>query len=521
MGREFDVTVLMEASEEGEQSVVSALEELSQRHLMRERSADVYDFAHDKFRDVVYRNLSLVRRRYLHLQAARALEKVIRGTGITAQLAHHYTEAGRIESAATYRIAAGNHALALSAYREAETHLRSGLELLDQLPPGPDRDEKELALLMGLGAALIPQKGFTAPEVGEVYGRAINVVRRLEDEPRLIPFLYSVGQFYTFRQQWTITRGLAERCLRLAQQTGKSDDLMFAHGLTGLAFAYSRHHTLSLKHLTQSLALYKHVQSNEARVNELNLICRAHAGLMLWILGYPDRSLSTLSEALNHARELAYTHSLAMLLTNLSIVYILRREPGPVQEFAEMAVRLCEEHDLPHWQALARISLGWAETFQGNHREGLAAINQGLALFDLLGTSVVAYTHTLLADIYLNSGNIMGGLQVVDHAIKAAQETRVETVLSMSLRIKGDLLGHANAPLAEVEDLYQQAIAFARAHHAKSFELQATLQLARFQQARGEGFAVRDTLARLHHWFNEGFDTPDLREAKAVLDAQP
>lgn len=518
VGREFSFAVLTQASEDDEQSLLAVLDECCHRFIIREQNSERYDFTHDKIREVAYHSISRARRRFLHRRIAQVLEAMSHAIDLSAELAYHYTEAGNTEKAVHYRLEAGKQALALSAHHEAIRHLQQGLSLLNALPHTLDRDQTELKFLMALSSALIPQKGFTAPEVGAVYDQAIQVVNRLDDEPRLIPFLYGVGQYYTFRQRWTTTHTLAAKCLHLAQKTGKQQDLLFAHGLMGIAFAYSRHHTSSLEHLRQSLMYYEQLPASESGIDDLSLMCRSHAALMLWILGYPDQALEEFRQALRQGHALSHMHGLALTLNNVGIGHILRREPIHAQTYAGQAIALCAKHEFPFWHGLANISLGWSMAHQKQFIPGLEAIRQGLDTLHVLGTSVVSYTHTLLADIYLFSGDIVNGLLIIDDAIKAATDTQVETVLSMTLRVKGDLLSQSGAPPDEVETAYQQAIEFAQAQEAKSFELQATISLCRFYQQHNRIGDAQRMLTAIYNWFTEGFDAPDLREARVLLD---
>lgn len=521
VGREFTFDVVAQASDWDNSAVVAALDELWQRRIVREQEGDVYDFSHDKIREAVYSRLSPARRRHLHGRVAAALEAVSkkRPVEMASDLARHYTAAGETRKAVSYRLAAGKRALTLAAHQEASRHLRQGLALLKMLPETADRDQTELAFRMALGSVLVPQKGYTAPEVREVYDQAADLVHRLGEESRLVPVLYGLGQYYTLRGEWKSTRALAERSLHLAQQTQYPDDLLLAHVLLGFALSYMGEPVRAVEHLRQSLKQYDQQPASPIAGTDLGVLCRCHLALTLWSLGYPEQSLAEMDEALRLAHDLCHPYSLAAALTHAGGLSMLRQEPQRTQAYQDEASALCVEYEFPYWQAYSRVLQGWALSQQGKVAEGLTEAQRGLEAFTALGANTTPYTYPLLAQIHAGAGNVANGLRAADEAVTAATDTGLRCLKSMALRVKGDLLWLGDATPDKVEACYQRAIDVARAQKTKSFELQATMALCRMWQQHGRQAEARELLTNIYNWFSEGFDTPDLKAATALLAA--
>ncbi len=519
IGREFSFDVVARASDQDEGAVVEALDELWQRRIVRERD-DVYDFSHDKIREVAAGRLSPARRRFTHNRVAQAMEAVSARpvAELAADLARHYTAAGETEKAVAYRLAAGKRALALSAHHEAIRHLQQGLVLLETLPKTTDRDQTELSFRLALSSVLVPQKGYTAPEVREVYDQAAALAGQLGEESRLVPVLYGLGQYYTLRGEWRTARTLAERCLHLAQQSQYPGDLMLAHGLLGFTLSYMGDPARALEHLKRSLMQYEQRPASPAAGTDLGVLCRCHVALTLWALGYPEQSLAEMDGALKLARDLSHPYSLAAALTHAGGLSMLRQEPQRTHVYQEKASALCTKHEFPYWQAYSRMLQGWALAKQGSVTKGLAEAQRGQKTFTALGANTVPYTYPLLAQIYASAGDVAEGLRVVDGAVAGAANTGLRCLESMALRIKGDLLWLGGAAPDEIEACYQQAIDIARNQGARSFELQATINLCRLWQQQRRQAEARRLLTGIYGRFSEGFDTPDLKAAGALLE---
>jgi adenylate cyclase len=259
-------------------------------------------------------------------------------------------------------------------------------------------------------------------------------------------------------------------------------------------------------------------------------VCLAHLACTLWLRGYPDQARQRCQEALTWARTLAYPHSLAVALTFAAIVHQLRRERDAVHEWTSSVITLTTDQDLPFWLTGGRFMRGWVLAEQGQVAAGIAQIRQALSAYQAMGSAIVrSYLLALLAEAYRNGGQITEGLAAVAEALASVEETGERFYAAELYRLQGELLlqsggqgpesGSFTLHAAEAEACLRQALDTARHQHAKSLELRAATSLSRLWQQQGKRTEARQLLGEMYDWFTEGFDTTDLQEAKALLDA--
>jgi predicted ATPase len=233
---------------------------------------------------------------------------------------------------------------------------------------------------------------------------------------------------------------------------------------------------------------------------------------VLWSLGYPDQALQRSYEALTLARELAHPASVATALYFAAEVHGRRREGQRTYELAEATLGLAREHGFAFRVAQATILQGWALVEQGQGEAGLMQICQGLAALRATGSETGAYL-ILLAAAYWRVGQREEGLRVADEALTVSRRD------AGLYRLKGVLLLRRSAEHhTEAESCFRQAFEIARDQGAKSLELRTAMSLSRLWQRQGKRAEARALLAPVYDWFTEGFDTPDLQEAKVLLD---
>ena len=257
--------------------------------------------------------------------------------------------------------------------------------------------------------------------------------------------------------------------------------------------------------------------------------CRAYAGVTLWYLGYPDQALQRSREALTLARELGHPVSLASALLFAAWVHHFRGEGPLIQERAEAAIALAAEQGLTALLAHGTIFQGWAlaqrsavpGTGRGCREEGIAQIRQGLAAWRATGAQVLRlYGLALLAEASVQAGQREAGLALLAEALVVANDTGERRWDAELHRLRGELLLTPSAAHAEeAESCFGQALDIARRQQAKSWELRAAMSLSRLWQRQGKRAEAHELLAPVYGWFTEGFDTADLQEAKALLEA--
>ena len=527
LGRQFSHELLSAVAPMPPAQLDEALGQLVASELVYRRGTPPdaeYTFKHALVQDAAYSTLLRGRRQHLHTRIAVALEERFPGT-VESQpelLAHHCTEAGLSARAVRYWQRAGERATQRSAHVEAIAHLTKGLETLKTLPETPEHTQQALTLYTALGAVLVMAKGLGVPEVEHAYIQAHALCQQVGETPELVPVLSGLYRFYNGRLQLHRAREIGETLLRLAQRAEDPALAVIAHYALGTTWLFLGALPAARLHLEEAIARYTPDQ-HRAPVFRMGqdpgVGCRIHAALLLWLLGYPEQALARLHEALALAHELPHPYSLAHARCWAAYVYQFRWDVPAVHEQAEAAVALSIEQGFPFWAAAGTILRGWALAMQGQGEAGMAEVCQGIAAYRATEAPLLlAYYCTLLAEVSAHLGHPEDGLQalVEAHTLMEQQEERYWE--AEVCRLRGVLLlRQPGASQAEAEACFQQALDVARRQEAKSLELRAAMSLARLWQQQCKRAAAYELLAPIYGWFTEGFDTADLKDAKALL----
>jgi predicted ATPase len=406
---------------------------------------------------------------------------------------------------------------------EAIAHLHQGLALLQTLPETRERLRREVDMLIALGVSLNATKSTAAPEVAQTYTRARQLCERLEDAHQLFPILRGLWNHYNVRAEYQRAHALGEQLLTLAQQVRDASMLVAGHRAVGTTLFILGAAASAQTHFAQGIALYdptQHRTSTFLYGEDAGVVCRSHAAWTLWYLGYPDQALARSQHAVTLAQQIAHPFSLSFVLSMTAMFHQFRHEGHAVHEYAAVAITLATEQGFPYWMAMGSIMRGWALAQQGQAQEGIAQIEQGLRAFRATGSELLQpYFLALLAEAHGNMGQPEAGLTALAEALTLAETTGERWYESECYRLKGELLLQQNAAnQAEAESCFAQAIAIAQSQQAKSLELRAAMSLSRLWQQQGKRQEAHDLLASVYNWFTEGFDTADLKDAKALLD---
>jgi predicted ATPase len=363
-----------------------------------------------------------------------------------------------------------------------------------------------------------------ASEVGRAYARAHALCQQVGDTPQLIPVLQGLRRFYFACAEYQRARELGEQLLRLAQSLQDPVALLEGHLALGLLLWTLGEFAEARTHLEQGITLYDSQQHRSLAFRhgrDPGVASRYSAALVLWMRGYPSQALQRSREAIALAQELSHSYSLALALSWTAVCHQYRREGQAAQERAEAGIALATEQGFAEYLARGTILRGWALAEQGQNEAGIAQMRQGLGAHQATGTGVSRPHYlALLAEAYGKGGQTEEGLRVLAEALAQVDHTGERYYEEEVYRLKGELLlrqAVPDAPQAEV--CFQQALAVARRQQAKSWELRAARSLARLWQQQGKRTEAHQLLAEVYGWFTEGFDTPDLQEARALLDA--
>jgi predicted ATPase len=413
---------------------------------------------------------------------------------------------------------AGQQAVTRSAMTEAVAQLQKGLDLLAALPESPWRAEQELDLQMALGPALIATRGYAAPAVGETVTRARALAEQVGRLGGLVPLLYFQRVIHLVRAEHRLALSLAEQMEKVGEAQNDAATLLlgrFAHAVSHLFLG----EFVAACTLCEQCHAMKDPARRAAYTAEdpyaMNLCTLA---LILTLLGHIDRARARSNEALSEAHRLEHVFTVTYVLAVASLAACVAGSPDEAERYAEEAIALSNEHGFPLQLGWGLMSRGWTLAARGRAQEGLAFLTEALSA--IRGTGAVAitpWTLTMLAEANFKLRRPVTGLSHLAEAaqiINATDERFSEAELH---RVKGELL-NAAGDQAAAEQNYHQALAVAKRQSARTFELRAASSLARLWIDQGKRTEARELLAPIYGWFTEGFDTPDLKEAKALLD---
>jgi DNA-binding SARP family transcriptional activator/predicted ATPase len=532
-GEDFTAEVVARVLGTGDRDLVHSLSaELDRRHrLVRalalqrvgSRRLSRYRFRHDLFQRYLYDNLDEVERGYLHEDVGNALELLHgdQAREIAVQLARHFEEAGIAEKALCYLHQAGEKALQLSAYDEGLAHLTRGLALLMTTPDSPERAEQELPLQLALGVANMGTEGPQSVGARQAYNRARELSQQMGKTSQLCRVLGDLAVVHYVQAEYLSARDLAQQALSLAQQSEEPLLAALDHFyLGGVSFALGEY-TTARTHFQEMISFYDPEQHHHPflvlRGSDLGLTALAQDACCLWCLGYPDEAVKQSQEALTIARELDHPFTLADVLYFAGGLFnVMRRDPSALRTCAEELLRLSNER-LPSWLPSALHQSGEAMVLLDEVEEAITQMQEAMAAAE--STDIRLIMVGVLRALGYAQGRAARpreGLTTLSQAFALLEQTNERRWEAELYRVKGDLL-HMLGDDAEAEVGYRTAIEVARGQQAKSWELRATTSLCRLLQEQGKQEEARRLLTKIYGWFTEGFDTPDLTDANALL----
>jgi predicted ATPase len=526
IGREFSYALLRAVSRLAEGELQDSLARLVVSELVFQRGEPpdaVYVFKHALVQDAAHDSLLRSSRRQLHAHIAEALAtdspEIMESQ--PELFAQHYAEAGLVEKSVAYWGKAGQRSAARSAMAEAAAQFRKGLDQLALLPDTPERRRQELELYSALGAVLTTVKGFAAPETGDALARARELWEQLGSPSGYLRIPYEQSLYHAYRGEVDRAQGLDEDLLRLSRQRSDSAGLVLGHISSGRNLMFAGRFALSRSHLEEALALYDPI-SHRSIVHQTGLYPQNNSqsllGIVLFCLGLPDQALARSSAAIAEARKLAHPPSLALSFALGARLLSLVGDNAALDEWAAQLVAVAIEQGFPYWRAQGTVYRGWVKVKNGNLTEGISLLRCGSSAYRATGAELLMPHYiALLAGACEIAGQVEEAVTLLDDALEIVERIGERWFTAELNRRKGQLLlrqGHAKA----AEELYRKALSIAEEQEAKLWELRGAVSLARLRRDQGRRAEARDLLAPVYGWFTEGFDTPDLKEAKALLD---
>jgi class 3 adenylate cyclase/tetratricopeptide (TPR) repeat protein len=526
LGRRFSHELISAVATMPQSELDDALAQLVSTELMFRRGTPPdaeYTFKHSLVQDAAYGTLLRSRRQQLHARIAATLEKQFSEILETQPelLARHCAEAGLLEKAIEYWRKAGRLAIARGAMTEAVAQIQKSLDLLPGVSDSTACQELELDLQIPLGHALIATKGYAAPEPGEAFARARQLCKQLNRPTELGPVLY--GQ-WLFR----LIRGNLERAEHHAEEIrdfgeAQNDVMWKCFGLfsTGHTCFFLGRFLGARTYFENAFRLWDpKYRAFAPSPNDPCVSALIHFSRTLLCLGYVDQARLCRDEALAEARRLSpYVLTWALSSAwygNWAIEGICSLQP--MMQTAEEILAISSEQGFPLFSSVGNIIRGWCISAMGQALEGIPLILQGVASRRSTGANThLPFFLATLAEIYGMAGQPAEGLNCLTQATQEVETTQERWAEAEIHRLRGTMLLSMREHAA-AEESYQHALAVARRQTARFWELRAATNLARLWLHQGKQTEARDLLAPVYGWFTEGFDTPVLQDAKALLD---
>jgi len=486
-----------------------------------------YRFQHALYQQVLYERLGPTQRLQCHQRVGARLEAgygAQRGE-IAAQLAVHFERAGETGRAVHAWQQVGETAERRNAPHEAIAALQKALTLLATLPESAERTRHELTLQLRLGEVISAAKGRAALEVGEAYSRADTLCRGLGEVPLRFQVLQGLYRFQETQAQLHAAGELAQQLAQLAQQQPDASLLQEGQSALGSVAFYRGDLVAARTYLEPCLPSGAFCPSSAPMFrggHHLGVTNLSWMVLVLWGLGYADQAQRRSQEALALAKQMGHPPTLTHAQIFAAMLAQCRRDAAATYARADGLMIFAAAQGLAYRVDQGRFLRGWAQVMQGDAASGVAEIRQGIVAAESAGLKLFQpYRLALLAEAYGMAGQPETGLQILAEALMVVAETDERRWEAEVARLRGALLLQLPSPDAEqAEACFQQALTVACRQQAKALELRAALSLTHLWQQQGKQKAARDLLAPIYGWFTEGFDTPDLQEAKALLKSQ-
>ena len=518
LGKEFALPLVRRVADKPIDEIDRMLSELQLAEFVYEQPASPdpqYVFKHALTQEVAYNSILIERRKLLHERAAAAVEELFpqQIDEHLSELAHHYGRSGNTPKAIEYLARSAEQAKQRSAHQEAIGSLRRALELIEKQPDDADRRRREVELQSALVECVAATRGPSSEESRAEMERALVLAEKLDDHREIFTAMSALHGACVITMDLRRARELAYRALKLGEDDRDASMIASSHGEIANVLISEGRFTEVPEHLERALAHFDSAASSAYYATFPRPLTLSIAGWNSWLLGYPNQARKfaeqSMASAANQPNQFLVA---ASTMWNMRIAVCLRDFAALRNAGAEAAQ--AEERGYAV-ATLMHLINGWAMALQ--NKDGIPIVAANYPHLQRLSRGP-SWVHVLFGEAYCVAGRYHDGLRHVDDSMRYSDETGERTARAELHRMRGELLlaqDQGQSDRAERE--FREAIEVARAQSAKSWELRATMSLARLLAKQRRQAEARTTLAKIYSWFTEGFDTADLKDAKALL----
>ena len=535
IGREFSHALLASVVRQPDAELRSALDRLIAAGLLFRQGVPphvTYLFKHALVQDAAYGTLLREPRRTLHVRIAETIESEFVESAETRPelLARHWTEAGQVEKAAALWGKAGLRSAQRSALVEATEQLRRALDLLATLPGTAARRREEIKLQVALITPLLHVRGYAAPETRAAVERARLLIEQAEalgeppEDPLLLfSVLYGLWVANLVAFNGDVMRELAVQFLALAEKQSATGPLMLGHRLMGLSLLHIGNIADGRAHLDRAFTLYDYAEHRRLATRfgqDIGAATLCWRSLAFWLLGYPEAAIADTEHALTVAREIGHSATLMYVLNFSAWTHIHCGNYAAATALIDEFAALKDQTGSLFWAAWGIMQGGCVLALTDKVSDAVQTVTSGVTAMRSTGTTMwMPLWLSYLARANAKIGQFDAATRCIGETMTAVETAKERWCEAEVHRIAGEIaLLSPEMDAAKAEAYFNHALAVARAQEAKSWELRAAMSMARLWLDQGKRQQARELLAPIYGWFTEGFDTRDLKEAKALLD---
>lgn len=527
IGREFSYELIQAIAPQRIGDLDQALQQLTESGLAFRRGTPpeaIYTFKHALVQDAAYDSLLKSRRREVHAQIADVLlrqfplEAALRPSTI----AQHMTKAESLEEALIYWIKAGKLALQQSANLEAIMYLNSGLKIIERIPRTSAISRHELEINLSLWPAYMATKGFSTPEVEKAALRARELCEHFGDMQGVA--LAMIGKFavHLVRAELDSAQREVREGLGLVRKLESPQLAALMKVLIADVYHWQGQFMDSRHFLNEALIPWNLPRAKElAEQTGLDAHCigLAYRGLNESIMGYADQGRLAISEAIEGAETLGNAQTMGHCLGLLGWLAVFMRDVNQARHWAAKTIEYCGEQRLVFWEASGYLVDGWVLVQEGRYEDGVRRVHQGIEIRRSAGAALVhASFYAVLAECHCQAGRYENSLEMISEGLAHIEQTGERHAEAELYRVRGEVVLARDTDYQRAAEDLHKAMQVAQNQGAKTYQLRAAVSLTRLFQSQGKHHKARDLLTPLYEWFVEGFDTKDLKDARALLD---
>jgi class 3 adenylate cyclase/tetratricopeptide (TPR) repeat protein len=515
IGKDFRLGLVGKVVARPQEELERTLEQLQLSEFIYEQPAagDIeYRFKHQHTREAAYNSVLVERRKALHERVAQAIEELNAKSldDHLVDLAHHYERSGNRIKAVDYLTRAGIQIAQRSASLEAMRHFGRALDTLKEMPAGRSRDSRELQLQLVIGSSAFTYQGEGSADVGKALARAVELAVGPEDAPRRVGALCGLGLYHVARSEMRRASEVARDLYEYVREMRNPEYEFQANVLMG-------HVAVFMGEFRQGEQFMHAAAESDSRVPAaVRGYVRARRGQALWVLGFPDQALALAREAVKLGEDADNRYTYTVMLSWAALTHMFCGELAEAEELLHKSLNLCTERGFTEIRARIVVFMGLVFVLRGQALAGVEQIHRGIELIGSFSRQPRSYGYSLARGLAV-AGRPDEALSALIPAIEWTEQSGQELELALMHLLKGRLF-EDKSDSKEAENSFRTSIEISRRQSAKSLELRATTSLARLLAKQGRRDEARTMLADIYNWFTEGFDTADLKDAKALLD---